>query len=106
MRKYFRITWGAVALLFLASGAWAQKDAKDLYLDKCSVCHGADGTGKTARGKKLKVHDVHESATKMSAADMIKVVQNGKGTDMDAYGKEFSADQVKALVDYYRGLAK
>jgi len=25
---------------------------------------------------------------------------------MDAYGKTFSKDQVKALVDYYRGLAK
>jgi len=49
---------------------------------------------------------VKETAAKMSAADMIKVVQNGKGTDMDAYGKEFNADQIKGLVEYYRSLAK
>ena len=61
----------AVAGLFFALSAWAQKDAKDIYLDKCSVCHGADGTGKTAKGRKLKVKDVHQTAAKMSAADMI-----------------------------------
>jgi len=25
---------------------------------------------------------------------------------MDAYGKEFNADQIKGLVEYYRSLAK
>ena len=95
----------AVAGLFFALSAWAQKDAKDVYLDKCSVCHGADGVGKTAKGRKLKVKDVHETAAKMSAADMIKIVENGKG-DMDAYGKELSKDQIKAVVDYYRSLGK
>ena len=50
--------------------------------------------------------DVHETAAKMSAADMIKVVQNGKGTDMDAYGKEFTSGKIKELVEHYRGLAK
>src|SRR5258708_35576405 len=106
MKQFFKITWGAVPLFFLVSGAWAQKDPKDLYLDKCSVCHGADGAGKTAQGKKLKVMDVHEATAKLSAADMMKIVQNGKGTNMDAYGKEFSPAQIKGLIDYYRGLAK
>jgi len=95
-----------VAGIFFALSAWAQKDAKDIYLDKCSVCHGADGAGKTAKGRKLKVKDVHETAAKMSAADMIKIVENGKGADMDGFGKELSKDQIKAVVDYFRGLAK
>jgi mono/diheme cytochrome c family protein len=97
---------GAALLAFAALGAWAQKDPKDLYLDKCAACHGPDGGGKTAKGKKLKVKAVKESAAKMSADEMIKVVENGKGADMDAYGKEFSKDQIKGLVDYYRSLAK
>jgi hypothetical protein len=42
----------------------------------------------------------------MSAADMIKVIQNGKGTDMDAYGKDLNADQIMGIVDYYRSLAQ
>lgn len=101
-----RITTGGVLLFACALAASAQKDPKDLYLDKCSACHGPDGAGQTAKGKKLKMKGVKGTAAKMSAADMIKVVQNGKGTDMDAYGKELTADQIKGLVDYYRSLAK
>jgi len=95
----------AVAGLFFALSAWAQKDTKDIYLDKCSVCHGADGTGKTAKGRKLKVKDVHEAAARMSAPDMIKIVENGKG-EMDAFSKVLSKDEIKAVVDYYRSLGK
>lgn len=93
-------------LLLTAATASAQGDAKDLYLSKCAACHGPDGAGKTAKGKKLKVQDVHVTATKMSADDMIKIVTDGKGQDMDGYGKTLSKDQIKGLVDFYRGLAK
>lgn len=96
----------AVLLLAGAAAVWAQGDSKDLYLSKCAACHGPDGAGKTAKGKKLKVQDVHITATKMSADDMIKIVTDGKGQDMDGYGKTLSKDQIKGLVDFYRGLAK
>ena len=42
----------------------------------------------------------------MSADEMTKIVTDGKGTDMDGFGKQFSKDQIKGLVDYYRSLAK
>jgi len=42
----------------------------------------------------------------MSAQEMIKVVTDGKGQSMAAYGKQFKPDQIKELVDYYRSLAK
>lgn len=98
----------ACAFLLLAGGAsaWAQGDAKDLYLSKCAACHGPDGAGKTAKGKKLKVQDVHATAGKLNADEMTKVVTDGKGQDMDGYGKTLSKDQIKGLVDYYRSLAK
>ena len=101
-----RIITGAVLFLLGAGGAWAQKDTKDLYLDKCSVCHGPDGMAKTAKGRKLKMKDVQQVLPKMGADEMIKIVTDGKGTDMDAFGKDLSKDQVKALVDYYRSLGK
>ncbi len=96
----------AVLLLAGAAGAWAQGGAQDLYLSKCATCHGPDGAGKTAKGKKLKVQDVHATAAKMSADDMIKIINDGKGQDMDGYGKTLSKDQIQGLVDFYRGLAK
>jgi mono/diheme cytochrome c family protein len=82
------------------------KSAADIYLDKCSVCHGADGAGKTAKGKKVKVKDVRATIGTLSADQMIAIVTKGKGDDMAAFAKDFSADQIKQLVDYYRGLAK
>jgi mono/diheme cytochrome c family protein len=85
---------------------WAQQEAKDLYLDKCASCHGPDGAGKTAKGKKLKMKDVREVSAKMSAEEMAKIVEAGKGADMDGYGKQFSKAQIQALVEYYRGFAK
>jgi mono/diheme cytochrome c family protein len=96
----------AILILTGAVTVWAQGDAKDLYLSKCATCHGADGAGKTAMGRKLKVQNAQAAAGKMSAEQMIKVVTDGKGQDMSGYGKQFSAEQIKGLVDYYRTLGK
>ena len=96
----------AIVFLAAATAAFAQKDAKDVYLDKCAVCHGADGAAQTAKGRKLKMKPVRETAAKMKADEMLKIVESGKGADMDAFGKDLRKDQIKAVVDYYRGLAK
>jgi cytochrome c553 len=82
------------------------KSATDLYLDKCSVCHGADGAAKTAKGKKLKVKDIRETASKLTAEQMIEIVTKGKSPDMDGYAKDFSTDQINQIVEHYRSLAK
>ena len=92
--------------LLAAAEGWAQSDAKAVFLDKCSVCHGEDGAGKTAKGKKLKVKDVHETSKTESEADMIKVVTDGKGKDMDSFSKDLTVAQIKGVVQYYRSLAK
>lgn len=79
--------------------------AEDNFNKKCAVCHAKDGSGNTAKGKKVHVKDVHENM-KDSEAEMIKVVTEGKGDDMDSYKSAFTADEIKALVEYYRSLAK
>ena len=88
-----------------SSSLFAQQSAEDNYNKKCAVCHGKDGAGNTAKGKKVHVKDVHANM-KDSKEAMIKIVNKGKGTDMDGYEKEFTKEQIEALVDYYRGLAK
>lgn len=82
-----------------------QDSAEDNYNKKCAVCHAKDGSGNTAKGKKVHVKDVHQNM-KDSEADMIKAVTDGKGDDMDSYKKEFTAEQIKALVAYYRSLGQ
>lgn len=101
---------GGMAMLFILLGARqapsADQSAAEIYAHKCAVCHGADGAGKTAKGKKVKVKDVRATIQKMSEDDMIKVVEKGKGENMDSYQKEFNPGEIKALVEYYRSLAK
>jgi cytochrome c6 len=91
--------------LTLSSSLFAQDSAADNFNKKCAVCHGKDGLGSTAKGKKVHVKDVHANM-KDSEAVMIKAVTDGKGDDMDSYKNEFTADQIKALVEYYRSLGK
>lgn len=93
-----------VLTINLSIGVRAQS-AEDNYNKKCAVCHGKDGLANTAKGKKVHVKDVHQNM-KDSEADMIKAVTDGKGDDMDSYKKEFTPEQIKALVDYYRSLGK
>jgi mono/diheme cytochrome c family protein len=82
-----------------------QDSAEDNYNKKCAVCHAKDGSGNTAKGKKVHVKDVHQNM-KDSEADMINAVTDGKGDDMDSYKKEFTPEQIKALVAYYRNLGQ
>ena len=97
-----------LCLGFMACTAvmFAEVDGRSIYLDKCSACHGADGQGKTAKGKKLKVKSVKDTIAKEDVAAMIKIVTDGKGADMDGFKTELKADQIKAVVDYYRSLAQ
>ena len=105
-REAFQLCLAWLAIRFCRERSLqAQDEAADLYDHKCAVCHGKDGLGNTAKGKKVHVKDVHANM-KDSEADMIKAVTDGKGDDMDSYKKEFTADQIKALVAYYRSLGK
>lgn len=90
-----------------SSAAIPEGDAQAVYLDKCAVCHGKDGSGNTAKGRKLKVKDLRSpEVQKLSEAEMIEIVEKGKGKDMDGFEKELGADMCKSLVAYYRSLAK
>lgn len=97
----------AVGFLLWPAGVSSQgKAISDIYLDKCAVCHAADGSGKTAKGRQLKVEDVRKTIVKLTSEQMVEIVAKGKKPDMDAFSPEFSADQIKQLTEYYRGLAK
>lgn len=91
----------AVALALTAVSAQAE-DGAALFKSKCAACHGADGKGDTPMGKALKVKGL--AGTKLSAAEIEKVVAEGKaGTKMVAI-KGLTPEQLKAVSAYAKGL--
>lgn len=93
-----------LAFLIASSGAAFGADAAALWAQNCASCHGKDGSGATAMGKKLGVKD-YTKEQGFSDAEATNVIKNGKGK-MKAYKDKISDADVKALVAYVRGLKK
>jgi cytochrome c6 len=89
----------ALSLLALAAPATAD-DAAAMFAQKCSVCHGKDGKGQIPMGQKLGVNDLTQ--TKLSAADLEKMIADGKGKMTGFRGKIADAE-IKALAAWVKG---
>ena len=91
------------ALLALPAAA---SDGAALFKSKCAMCHGPDGSGDTAMGKKMGLRPLGGAdVQKQSDADLTNTVDKGKNK-MPAYNGKLSADDIKALVGYIRTLKK
>jgi mono/diheme cytochrome c family protein len=94
----------AIFVLAFAGAAYAQDDVAALYKSKCAVCHGADGTGATAMGKKLGAKDFHSpEVAKASDTELFDITKKGKDK-MPSYDKKLTDDQIKGLIKYIRKL--
>jgi mono/diheme cytochrome c family protein len=105
---------GLIILSLLTLGGFAspavspvQDDVKQVYLNKCAVCHGEDGAGKTAKGKKLKMKDIRApEVQKLTPAQWTETILKGSGQDMDGFEKELGAEMARKLATYMRDLSK
>ena len=98
---------GLVPLTVSPAKAADTGDVKGIYGKKCAVCHGQDGAAQTSKGKKAKTKDVRlPEVQKMSDKQWADIIVKGKGDNMDSYRKELSDDQIQALIQYMRDLAK
>jgi cytochrome c oxidase cbb3-type subunit 3 len=110
MRNKLVATVAGLGMLGLSASAVLAADAaagKAVYEKSCVGCHGADGKGNPGMAKVLGEKGLNltsKEASKMSEADMLKVVSEGKGK-MPAQSK-LSKDEQKAVVSYVRSLAK
>jgi mono/diheme cytochrome c family protein len=83
----------------------AFQTGKSLYSSKCSVCHGPDGSGNTAKGKELKVRNwLTDAAVKaLTDAQLTEIISKGKGK-MEGYEKSLGKDKVALVVTYTKEL--
>ena len=93
-------------IAFAASAVAQNTPAKDLFVSKCAICHGADGSAKTAMGKNLNIRDVHSAEVqKQSDADLKTMITKGKGK-MPAFDGKLSGEQIDQIVGYIREIGK
>lgn len=84
-------------------------EARHHFADHCAVCHGNDGSGKTAVGQNLypRAPDMRKEATQsLSDGELYFIIHNGiRLTGMPAWGPESDRDDDSwALVHFIRHL--
>jgi mono/diheme cytochrome c family protein len=108
--KLSKIYVTALAVIAMTA-ALSAADVKENYEKGCAKCHGADGKGQTAMGKKTGAKDwsdakVQAELTNEKITKAIKEgVKDGDKTKMKAF-EDLSDAEVKALVDYIRAFKK
>ena len=107
MKKTMILT-AALAALVVPVGA---ADGSAIYKKECAKCHGADGSGNTKMGKKLKCRDLSDPAVqaKLTDAAIAKSIKEGvkEGGKLRMKPvKGLSEEDIAAVVKYVRGLKK
>ncbi|MEI6604743.1 MAG: cytochrome c [Verrucomicrobiota bacterium] len=98
----------AAAFMSLAINASAEEGSA-IFAKECAKCHGADGKGDTAMGKKLKIKDLTVEVAKLDAAKIEATVKDGvkDGDKVRMKGfKDLSDADVKAVAKYVATLKK
>ncbi len=90
----------------LSAGSSPAGEGETTFKAKCSMCHGADGSGNTAMGKKLKLRDLRApEVQKQSDTQLTEIIAKGK-SPMPAYEKQLEKGKIREVVAYLRELGK
>ena len=98
--KHTAIALAACVVLGLAAPTRAE-DAKELFARRCASCHGMDGKGKTAMGRKLGAPDL--TGIQSSEGAISAAIENGKSPKMFPFKGKLTAEQIQALAAYVKG---
>jgi cytochrome c553 len=107
-----RIILLASVLGFAASLAASAAEPKDTWMASCKGCHGADGKGQTAMGKKLGAKDYTDATVQAALTDdaAFKAIKEGlttkDGKTAMKPAANLSDSDIKGLVAYMRTFKK
>jgi cytochrome c6 len=80
----------------------APPSTEALFKQKCSKCHGADGSGDTSMGRIFNAPDFTDggwAAKHSSSAELINAISRGK-KNMPAFGRKLTRAQIASLAAY------
>ena len=87
-----------------SSASVAAADAAANYKAKCASCHGANGSGQTAYGKKAGLRDLRSAEVRgQGDAQLLAIISKGKGK-MPGYEKSLGAAACQELVAFIKTL--
>lgn len=108
-----------IALLLFQCSSTAKKaapkpnefSAQEVWIRACSACHGIDGTPpKQWEGKGMRKFGTFGMSMgfffggdKMRAG-IAKTIKNGKGTQMPAFGQQYTDSEIRKIVKYIEDL--
>jgi mono/diheme cytochrome c family protein len=81
--------------------------ARELFRQHCANCHGAAGTGRSARSLQPDIPDFTDASwqARRSEAQFLASILDGKGQDMPAFRGKINDDQARTLAAYVRTFA-
>jgi len=107
MNRYVTVLSAVLVGVAVAAAAEAGKarsvdDLRTFYQARCTACHGADGSGVDANGKRLRGSDFTDAKAMQGESDeeLAKTVRKGLlfGWAMPAFGKDLSDADIALLV--------
>ena len=113
--NFFRLVWFypvllPVVLALLVGNSFTapanSKEAKRLFKQKCSKCHGQDGAGSNY-GEIIGVTNLTNPEWQQRVDDkrLMNSIKHGRG-QMPAFGEKLNEDQITSLVSHVRTLGK
>ena len=102
----------SIAAMAVATLSAHAGDAKSIYADNCTKCHGADGKGDTKMGQRLGVKDYSTAAVQDPLKDDVafKSIKEGlkdkDGKTLMKAADGIADEDIKALVAYMRTFKK
>lgn len=83
------------------------KESRDVWIKaKCALCHGENGAGDTAHGKKTQTPDLRAEATRTKTDEDLRACIERGEHKMPAFRVRLTDEQVDLLIRYVRNLPR